>query len=62
MNNAQHNLTVFERYAALMVADSEGGIWFPSVEAEDDIAAAADPAQRALEIAQQEPQRGTWKQ
>ena len=43
------------------VTDSEGGIWWPSDEAAEEIESAEDPKAAALRICEAEPMRGTWK-
>lgn len=42
------------------VVDPDGGIWWPSDEAAEEIAASADPESTAIRIATDEPMRGTW--
>lgn len=43
------------------VVDSEGGRWWPSDEAADEIAASNEPAATAVRIATNEPMRGQWR-
>lgn len=42
------------------VTDAQGGTWWPSDEAAQEIQAASDPAQAALLICRTQPMRGTW--
>jgi len=42
------------------VLDSDGGRWFPSDEADEEIAASDDPGAAAIRICETEPMRGVW--
>lgn len=55
-------LTVDTLQNTPVVRDSEGGVWWPSEEALDEIRASSDPEVTAIRICTQEPMRGTWKQ
>lgn len=44
------------------VADSDGGIWWPSEEAQAAIQAAPQPEAEAIRICEAEPMRGEWHQ
>lgn len=55
-------LTVDTLQSTPVVRDSEGGVWWPSEEALDEIRASSDPEVTAIRICTQEPMRGTWKQ
>jgi hypothetical protein len=48
------------------VRDTNGGIWYPSDEAMDDIISVGDDqakqADRAVEICTEQPERGEWHQ
>jgi len=46
----------------IIVTDTDGGVWWPSDEAEAEIMASDDPESKAIEIAETEPMRGTWQQ
>lgn len=43
------------------VVDPEGGVWWPSDEAADEIAAAQDSAAMAVRICTEQPMRGDWR-
>jgi hypothetical protein len=42
------------------VDDQVGGVWWPSDEARAEIEASDDPAAKAVEICETEPERGEW--
>ncbi|HHH30581.1 MAG TPA: hypothetical protein ENK57_19875 [Polyangiaceae bacterium] len=42
------------------VIDERGGIWWPHEEATHEIAAARDPEAMAVQLAQEQPERGAW--
>lgn len=44
----------------ITVRDLDGGRWWPSEEALDEIRASADPEAEALRICDEEPTRGRW--
>lgn len=44
----------------ITVRDLDGGRWWPSAEALDEIRASADPEAAALRICEEEPTRGRW--
>jgi hypothetical protein len=48
------------RHETWTVTDEAGGVWWPDADAEREIDAAADPAARAVEIADGAPMRGRW--
>lgn len=56
------SLTTDTLHGTTVVRDPEGGVWWPSDEAQDEIAAAADPQAKAVEICEREPMRGEWRQ
>lgn len=58
--NDNSTLTSIELYGIICVEDTDGGVWWPSDEAIDEINAADDPGARAIEICVAEPMRGTW--
>lgn len=45
----------------MTVRDEDGGRWWPSDEALDEINASDDPEAAALRICEKEPMRGVWK-
>ena len=45
----------------IVVDDAEGGRWFPSDEAAEQIAASSDPEAEAIRLATEEPMRGEWR-
>ena len=57
---AAEGLTAIETTDGWAVSDIDGGRWWPSDEAAEEIAASADPAACAVRIADAEPMRGTW--
>lgn len=46
--------------STITVRDLDGGRWWPSAEALDEIRASADPEATALRICDEEPTRGRW--
>ena len=46
----------------IVVRDTEGGIWWPNEEAQAEINAADNSDEAAIEICENEPMRGVWKQ
>ena len=46
----------------IVVRDTEGGIWWPNEDALAEINASDDPEVSAIEICENEPMRGVWKQ
>lgn len=42
--------------------DEDGGRWWPSEEAEEEIEESSDPAATVVRIATEEPMRGVWHQ
>lgn len=54
-------LTAHENIDGWHVVDSQGGTWWPSDEAADEIQAASDPEQAALAMCRTQNMRGTWK-
>lgn len=42
------------------VTDPNGGRWWPSEAADEEIEASADPAETALRICRESPMRGRW--
>jgi hypothetical protein len=55
-------LTTDTLHDTIVVRDSEGGVWWPSDDAIAEIEAADDPHAKALEICENQPMRGEWKQ
>jgi hypothetical protein len=55
-------LTTDTLHDTIVVCDTEGGTWWPDEDAESEINAAANPEAKAIEICDQEPDRGTWMQ
>lgn len=45
-----------------IVRDPDGGIWWPSDEAAQEIETHENPNERAIEICRAEPMRGEWQQ
>ena len=45
----------------IVVRDSEGGVWWPSDEAVEEITASSAPEQTAPRICRDEPMRGEWR-
>lgn len=43
------------------VVDPQGGRWWPSAKAHDEITASDDPAATAVRIATESPMRGEWR-
>lgn len=48
------------RDGSYCVRDADGGVWWPSAEAEEAILAAESPKDEAVRICSDEPMRGTW--
>jgi len=44
-----------------VVEDTEGGIWWPSKDAQIEIENSKNSERKAIEICEKEPMRGTWK-
>ena len=48
--------------STITVIDSEGGVWWPNEEAQAEIDASENPKAAAIQMAEEQPMRGTWKQ
>lgn len=53
-------LTSVQRNNTWCVLDSDGGVWWPSLEAEEEIDRAEDPAMAVVRMCADEPMRGSW--
>ena len=54
-------LTAEIRHNTWTVNDSDGGVWWPSDEASEEIDAAVDPAAKAVAVCDAAPMRGEWR-
>lgn len=55
------NLSAENKGGVWCVVDGDGGVWWPSEEAAEEIEAADDSAAKAVEICDTDPMRGEWK-
>ena len=62
MRKQYANLTAAQNADGWYVDDTEGGRWFPSDDAEQEIETSDNPEMTAKRICDEEPMRGTWKQ
>jgi len=54
-------LRVLDLSDGYAVEDTDGGIWWPDDDAQEEIAESRDPERSALQMAQRQPRRGIWK-
>ena len=55
-------LTAQEYDGRVVVADADGGIWWPDDSAQAEIDASKSPAAEAVRICNDSPMRGEWRQ
>lgn len=58
--NLPSNLSIVRSGDVIGVEDENGGIWWPSNEAELEIDASDDPEITAILMCASQPMRGTW--
>ncbi len=58
----EDHLNAILRHDAILVEDTDGGVWCPDREAAVEIAASADPMRAAVVMCDEDPMRGEWHQ